>query len=145
MIRLEPRLVVELSADLISGFWHDSRLIRWRADKAPEDCTMEQIGRHLSFIRQVRLDLDDFGKFGLSRHERRSARRPCQVVISSSQDPLHRRCDAQKPAVDAVAGKQHQAGRQGHASSEIDVRSNWFATCGLRSKTELVRFQSLPS
>ena len=47
MVRLEPRLVAELSADHISGgqFRHGSRLIRWRTDKAPEDCTMDQI-RH---------------------------------------------------------------------------------------------------
>ncbi len=45
MIRLEPRLVAELSADHISGgqFRHGSRLLRWRTDKAPQDCTMDQI------------------------------------------------------------------------------------------------------
>ncbi len=45
MIRLDPRLVAELSADHISGgqFRHGSRLLRWRTDKAPEDCTMEQV------------------------------------------------------------------------------------------------------
>jgi ATP-dependent DNA ligase len=45
MVRLDPMLVAELSADHISGgqFRHGSRLIRWRPDKAPEDCTMEQI------------------------------------------------------------------------------------------------------
>ena len=45
MVRLEPKLVAELSADHISGgqFRHGSRLIRWRTDKAPEDCMMDQI------------------------------------------------------------------------------------------------------
>ena len=45
MVRLDPKLVAELSADHISGgqFRHGSRLIRWRTDKAPEDCTMDQI------------------------------------------------------------------------------------------------------
>jgi len=44
MIRLTPMLVAELSADHISGgqFRHGSRLIRWRTDKAPQDCTMDQ-------------------------------------------------------------------------------------------------------
>ena len=44
MVRLDPVLVAELSADHISGgqFRHGSRLIRWRTDKAPEDCTMDQ-------------------------------------------------------------------------------------------------------
>ena len=47
MIQLKPILVAELSADHISGgqFRHGSRLIRWRTDKAPEDCTMDQIQR----------------------------------------------------------------------------------------------------
>ena len=45
MMRLDPRLVAELSADHISGgqFRHGSRLIRWRTDKAPEDCRMDQV------------------------------------------------------------------------------------------------------
>ena len=39
--------VAELSADHISGgqFRHGSRLIRWRTDKAPRDCTMDQLRR----------------------------------------------------------------------------------------------------
>jgi hypothetical protein len=47
MIRLDPVLVVELSADHISGaqFRHGLRLIRWRADKAAKDCTMKQVRR----------------------------------------------------------------------------------------------------
>ena len=47
MVPLDPVLVAELSADHISGgqFRHGSRLIRWRTDKAPEDCTMDQIHR----------------------------------------------------------------------------------------------------
>jgi ATP-dependent DNA ligase len=47
MIRLDPTLVAELSADHISGgqFRHGSRLLRWRTDKAPQDCTMGQIHR----------------------------------------------------------------------------------------------------
>jgi hypothetical protein len=47
MVRLEPRPVVELSADHISGgqFRHGSRLIRWHTDKAPKDCTIDQIPR----------------------------------------------------------------------------------------------------
>ena len=44
-VPLRPALVAELSADHISGgqFRHGSRLIRWRTDKAPEDCTMDQL------------------------------------------------------------------------------------------------------
>ena len=44
MVPLDPVLVAELSADHISGgqFRHGS-VVRWRTDKAPKDCTMEQI------------------------------------------------------------------------------------------------------
>jgi ATP-dependent DNA ligase len=45
MVPLGPGLVAELSADHISGgqFRHGSRLLRWRSDKTPEDCRMDQI------------------------------------------------------------------------------------------------------
>jgi ATP-dependent DNA ligase len=44
-ISLEPKLVAEVSADHIEAgrFRHGSRLLRWRSDKRPEDCTMQQI------------------------------------------------------------------------------------------------------
>jgi hypothetical protein len=37
LVRLDPILVAEMSADHISGgqFRHGSRLIRWRTDKVP--------------------------------------------------------------------------------------------------------------
>jgi ATP-dependent DNA ligase len=38
--------VVEVSADHIAGGFmrHGARLLRWRSDKPPERCTMDQIG-----------------------------------------------------------------------------------------------------
>jgi ATP-dependent DNA ligase len=44
-IPLDPVLVVEVSADHITGehMRHGSRILRWREDKPPEACTMEQI------------------------------------------------------------------------------------------------------
>ena len=44
-VPLDPVLVVEVSADHITGehMRHGARLLRWRTDKAPESCTMEQI------------------------------------------------------------------------------------------------------
>jgi ATP-dependent DNA ligase len=44
-VPLEPRLVAEVSADHIENgrFRHGSRLIRWREDKEPNACTMNQI------------------------------------------------------------------------------------------------------
>lgn len=42
---LEPKLVAEVSADHIEHgrFRHGSKLIRWRDDKRPEVCTMDQL------------------------------------------------------------------------------------------------------
>jgi ATP-dependent DNA ligase len=44
-IPLKPRLVVEVSADHITGghMRHGSRFLRWRPDKRPRACTMDQI------------------------------------------------------------------------------------------------------
>jgi ATP-dependent DNA ligase len=44
---LAPKLVVEVGFDHFSGgrFRHGTKLLRWRPDKAPEQCTLEQIGR----------------------------------------------------------------------------------------------------
>lgn len=42
---LKPKLVVEVSYDHFTGgrFRHGTRLLRWRPDKAPEQCTFDQI------------------------------------------------------------------------------------------------------
>jgi ATP-dependent DNA ligase len=44
---LKPKLVVEVCFDHFSGgrFRHGTRLLRWRPDKAPRQCTMDQIRR----------------------------------------------------------------------------------------------------
>lgn len=44
-VPLRPVLVAEVSADHITGDYmrHGARLLRWRDDKAPESCTMDQI------------------------------------------------------------------------------------------------------
>jgi ATP-dependent DNA ligase len=49
---LKPKLVVEVCYDHFSGgrFRHGTRLVRWRPDKAPAQCTMEQ-------VRQKKADL----------------------------------------------------------------------------------------
>jgi ATP-dependent DNA ligase len=40
-----PKCVVEVSFDHVTGhrFRHATRLLRWRPDKAPRQCTMEQL------------------------------------------------------------------------------------------------------
>jgi len=42
---LKPRLVVEVCYDHFSGerFRHGTRLLRWRPDKAPSQCTLDQV------------------------------------------------------------------------------------------------------
>lgn len=42
---LSPKLVVEVSFDHVTDerFRHGTRLLRWRVDKAPKQCTMDQI------------------------------------------------------------------------------------------------------
>ena len=43
---LAPKLVVEVQYDHFTGgrFRHGTRFLRWRPDKAPRQCTMEQLG-----------------------------------------------------------------------------------------------------
>jgi ATP-dependent DNA ligase len=54
---LEPTLVAEVGYDHVSGrrFRHGTRFVRWRPDKAPRQCTFEQIeqpeGRLLELLR----------------------------------------------------------------------------------------------
>jgi ATP-dependent DNA ligase len=45
---LKPELVAEVRYDHVTGerFRHGARLVRFRPDKAPRQCTMEQIGAH---------------------------------------------------------------------------------------------------
>ena len=47
---LKPKLVVEVRYDHISGnrFRHGTKLVRWRPDKAPRQCTFEQLNRVLN-------------------------------------------------------------------------------------------------
>ncbi len=44
---LEPRLVVEVQYDHVTGdrFRHGTRFLRWRPDKRPDQCTIEQLRR----------------------------------------------------------------------------------------------------
>ena len=44
---LRPKLVVEVLYDHVTGrrFRHGTRLVRWRPDKAPRQCTFEQLPR----------------------------------------------------------------------------------------------------
>jgi len=44
-VPLKPKLVVEVCYDHFSGerFRHGTRLLRWRPDKAPRQCTMDQL------------------------------------------------------------------------------------------------------
>jgi ATP-dependent DNA ligase len=58
---LQPKLVVEVEYDHVSGnrFRHGTSLVRWRPDKAPRQCTFEQIARPEGSMLQL---LDGAGK-----------------------------------------------------------------------------------
>jgi ATP-dependent DNA ligase len=56
-IPLRPKLVVEVSYDHVTGgrFRHGTQLLRWRPDKAPKQCTMEQLEqRSAHFLRLLK-------------------------------------------------------------------------------------------
>jgi ATP-dependent DNA ligase len=48
-VALRPELVVEVSYDQVTGprFRHGTTFVRWRPDKAPRQCTMEQLAHEL--------------------------------------------------------------------------------------------------
>ncbi len=57
---LEPKLVVEVQYDHVTGqrFRHGTRFVRWRPDKLPRQCTMEQLQREARpsrLMREMRL------------------------------------------------------------------------------------------
>ena len=58
---LRPELVVEVRYDHITGdrFRHGTKLVRWRPDKAPEQCTFEQMEQEARPARLVTAMLND--------------------------------------------------------------------------------------
>jgi ATP-dependent DNA ligase len=52
---LRPKLVVEVSFDHVTSdrFRHGTRLIRWRPDKAPTQCTLEQLRQNPSRVLEL--------------------------------------------------------------------------------------------
>lgn len=53
---LQPKLVVEVCYDHVTGdrFRHGTKLLRWRPDKAPRQCTFEQISREARPARLIK-------------------------------------------------------------------------------------------
>jgi ATP-dependent DNA ligase len=53
---VKPKLVVEVQYDHVTGdrFRHGTRLVRWRPDKAPRQCTFDQLQREASPTRLMR-------------------------------------------------------------------------------------------
>jgi ATP-dependent DNA ligase len=47
---LKPELVIEVQYDHVTGnrFRHGTKLLRWRPDKSPAQCTMDQLGQKTS-------------------------------------------------------------------------------------------------
>jgi ATP-dependent DNA ligase len=56
---LTPRLVVEVQFDHFTGgrFRHGTKFLRWRPDKAPEDCTLKQVERENSSALNLLTDI----------------------------------------------------------------------------------------
>ena len=56
---LKPKLVVEIGYDHFSGdrFRHGTSILRWRPDKAPRQCTFDQLGKKPSIRKSCWLDL----------------------------------------------------------------------------------------
>jgi ATP-dependent DNA ligase len=52
---LMPKLVVEVEYDHLTGhrFRHGTRLLRWRPDKAPRQCTFDQLPRRSASVLRV--------------------------------------------------------------------------------------------
>ena len=57
---LRPELVVEVRYDHVTGgrFRHGTKLLRWRPDKAPEQCTFEQMQEEARLGKLVRAILE---------------------------------------------------------------------------------------
>ncbi len=67
---LRPELVVEVRYDQVTAdrFRHGTRLIRWRPDKAPEQCTFDQMERE---ARPAKLVVKTLDRSSVSGHQRR--------------------------------------------------------------------------
>jgi ATP-dependent DNA ligase len=67
---LRPELVVEVRYDQVTAnrFRHGTRLIRWRPDKAPEQCTFDQMERE---ARPAKLVVGTLNRSSVSGHQRR--------------------------------------------------------------------------
>jgi ATP-dependent DNA ligase len=52
---LKPDLVVEVRFDQVSSgrFRHGTKFLRWRPDKAPKQCTMDQLAQKQSNLLQL--------------------------------------------------------------------------------------------
>jgi ATP-dependent DNA ligase len=63
---LAPKLVVEVGFDHVSEgrFRHGTKLLRWRPDKAPKQCTMDQIAQPSGAVLRLLFDADAAGTSG---------------------------------------------------------------------------------
>jgi len=52
---LKPKFVVEVCYDHVSGerFRHGTKIVRWRPDKAPKQCTMDQLEQKTASLRRL--------------------------------------------------------------------------------------------
>ena len=65
-VPIAPKLVVEVSYDHFTGgrFRHGTRILRWRADKKPRQCTMEQLAQKTLTVRSLLRSADAASRKG---------------------------------------------------------------------------------
>lgn len=65
-VPIAPKLVVEISYDHFTGgrFRHGTRILRWRADKKPRQCTMEQLEQKTLNVRRLLRSADAASRKG---------------------------------------------------------------------------------
>ena len=131
VVHVRPELVVEVGYDQVTGdrLRHGSRLIRWRPDKAPRQCTFEQLEAEADRESVLVFEVDRGRAEGRGRllHERRRAAggRGHRVPVAQG---VHR----QGPAPRRHA---HRADRRGRRHGDVreskcrgddgDVRRGW--------------------
>ncbi len=71
-VPLKPKLIAEVRYDQVTGnrFRHGTKFLRWRPDKAPAQCTFDQLVREARPAELVRRALSTNGSGGLTKDSR---------------------------------------------------------------------------
>ena len=98
---LRPKLIVEVEYDHVSGerFRHGTGFVRWRPDKAPSQCTLDQIARPEGSLLQLlkKAGGPDARAKASKRASRASVRKPVAPSRTASRRPKGHRSRAPAP------------------------------------------------